>query len=327
LKGLSDLQIIKGDGVVKCILCPKTCILKEGQSGFCSARRNVSGSIVNLGYGQITSIAMDPIEKKPLFHFKPGKQILSIGGFGCNLSCLFCQNHRISKGSPNSYYLSPEDLVGKIIEDPKNTGIAFTYNEPLINYEYIMDVSRLLKSMNPNKSVVLVTNGYINEKPLEVLLDYVDAVNLDIKSIENSFYKKICSATVDQVLDNVKLINKKVHLEITNLIIGGFNDGARDIETLVDFISQIDKSIPIHFSRSFPAYRMPDIYTSQEAVLSAMTIAEKYMDYVYGGNMERVDNNTYCKVCGNKLIERSYYGVSINNKIEKSCCRNNNIVY
>lgn len=326
MKDLNNIQVSLDDGRVKCILCPKECSLSKDQIGYCATRKNLDGKIVSLAYGKISAIALDPIEKKPLYHFKPGSHILSVGSFGCNLSCLFCQNHRISKEVPNMQLVSVEDLFKKVIDDKDGIGIAFTYNEPLINYEYVLETAMKIKKHNPEKSIILVTNGYINPEPLEILLDYVDGVNLDIKSMDKEFYKKICSGRLEYILRNVELINKKAHLEITNLIIGGYNDQNENIESLVKYISDIDKSIPLHFSRSFPAYRMPDIYTPESSVERAIEIGKKYLYYVYGGNMFIEDNNTYCKKCGKILIERSSFGVSINNDLE-SCCFENNIVY
>ena len=191
-------------GYVNCKLCPHNCFINDGEYGKCNVRVNRGGKLYTTNYGEITSMARDPIEKKPLYHFKPGSNILSVGSFGCNFSCEFCQNHTISQGRPDSEYISPKQLVEicKGLED--NIGVAFTYNEPSIWYEYVYQSSKLLKESIKNINIVLVTNGYVNEEPMKKLLPFVDAMNIDLKSFNNEYYKEVCGGSVLPVLKYYK---------------------------------------------------------------------------------------------------------------------------
>lgn len=324
---MSDLYAYISEDKTKCNLCPHGCIIKTDSFGKCGARVNVYGKILSTGYGRISSMSIDRIEKKPLFHFKPGKNILSVGSIGCNFSCKFCQNYSISRENPLLYSMDKFQLIERILNTENSIGIAFTYNEPLINYEYIMDIASNLKKNHPGKSVVLVTNGYINSIHLERLLDYVDAVNLDIKSMEDGFYREVCDGSLEPVLRNVEIFKNKCHLEVTNLIIEGYNDSSEQVTKLCEFLSEIDENIPLHFSKSFPAYKMKNICTKEKSVISAIEIGKRYLNYVYGGNLTSYKNDTLCKKCGRTIIERDFNGVRINE--DKDCLpkHDNNIVY
>ena len=297
---------------ISCRLCPHNCFIKEGEYGKCNVRINKNGKLYTINYGEITSIAKDPIEKKPLYHFKPGSNILSVGSFGCNFSCGFCQNHTISQERANSEYIPPEKLVEicKSLDD--NIGVAFTYNEPSIWYEYVYNSSRLLKETLKDINIVLVTNGYIKEEPLKMILPYVDAMNIDLKAFNNKYYKDICGGSVEPVMDTIKISSKKCHVEVTTLIVSGENDSSYEIEEIAGFIASVDKNIPLHLSRYFPNYKMKTPATKLEVMLQDRDIAKKHLNYVYMGNVDSSDNSTYCSKCGYKLIEREKYYIYVN---------------
>ncbi|NLL82066.1 MAG: AmmeMemoRadiSam system radical SAM enzyme [Tissierellia bacterium] len=272
---------------IKCDICPHYCNLSNGQVGLCRARSNVDGKVVPINYGLITSINLDPIEKKPLRRFSPGKNILSIGSFGCNLKCSFCQNHHISfasKGEVMVDNIGPEDMVKLALKlkGQANIGIAYTYNEPLIGYEYVRDCSILARE-NGLKNV-LVTNGCFNEGPMRDLFPYIDAFNIDLKGFTNDFYEKI-GGNLERVKDFIALAAKYSHVEVTTLIIPGENDSEEEIIELSDFIASIDPNIPLHISRFFPSYKMQDKGPTQvKVVYDLANIARKNLKYVYEGN-------------------------------------------
>lgn len=297
---------------INCKLCPHNCLIKEGEHGKCNVRINREGKLYTINYGEITSIAQDPIEKKPLYHFKPGSKILSVGSFGCNFNCGFCQNHSISQGRTSSEYIPPEKLVEIYKSLKENIGVAFTYNEPSIWYEYVYKTSRLLKESLKDIKIVLVTNGYIKEEPLKVLLPYVDAMNIDLKAFSNKYYKDICGGSITPVLDTIKMSSKQCHVELTTLLVSNENDSSGEIEKIAEFIASLDKNIPLHLSRYFPNYKMDNPATKVEVMIKDRDIAKKYLNYVYVGNVAGMDNSTYCPKCGNNLIQRDDYNIKVN---------------
>lgn len=306
---------------VNCKLCPHDCLISPGGYGKCNVRINKEGNLYTTNYGEITSISEDPIEKKPLYHYKPGSNILSIGSFGCNFNCSFCQNHQISQGKPNSQYISPEKLVDicKGLED--NIGVAFTYNEPSIWFEYVYNASKLLKEAIKDIKIVLVTNGYIKEEPLKMLFPYVDAMNIDLKAFNNKYYNDICGGSITPVLDTIKMSSKQCHVEVTTLLVNSENDSEGEMEKIADFIASVDKNIPLHLSRYFPSYKMDNPATKVEVMIKDRDIAKKYLNYVYIGNVDSIDNSTYCPKCGYNLIERKNYNIKVNtNSIKCSKC-------
>lgn len=287
---------------VTCILCPHYCTIGEGHVGRCRVRENREGSLYSLNYGKITSYGYDNIEKKPLYHYYPGKKIFSIGSFGCNLSCDFCQNHEIVYD--DSYAMHVEDrtivdLAGK----NGSIGLAFTYNEPSIWYEYMLDMAK--KTHKENLKNLMITNGYINEEALKEILPYIDGMNIDLKSIDDSFYKDICGASIEPVLRTIEIASKKTHVEVTSLLIQGKNTKAEEIKRLGQRLGDIDRRIPLHISRYFPAYKMTLPASSVEVLLKSKQILKEYLDYVYIGNVAGIDNNTYCPQCDSKLIDRN----------------------
>jgi len=307
----------RGDKV-SCKLCPHNCLISDGEHGKCNVRINRDGKLYTINYGEVTSIARDPIEKKPLYHFKPGSNILSVGSFGCNFSCGFCQNHSISQGRASSEYIPPEKLVEICKSLEGNIGVAFTYNEPSIWFEYVYNSSRLLKEAIKDINIVIVTNGYIKEDPLKMLLPYVDAMNIDLKAFNNKYYKDICGGSVKPVMDTIVIASKQCHVEVTTLLVNGENDSSEEISEIAGFIASVSKDIPLHLSRYFPSYKMDNPATEVEVMVRDRDIAKKYLEYVYLGNVAGTDNSTYCPKCNYKLIERDGYNIHINTS-ERFC--------
>jgi len=271
---------------VKCKLCPHNCSITEDGIGVCRVRRNLKNKLYSLNYGKISSIALDPIEKKPLSRFYPGMNILSIGSLGCNLKCSYCQNWSIAHADPATINAEPEQLVKKAVElkDDDNIGIAFTYNEPSIWFEFVYDTVKL--SIKEGLKNVLVTNGFINNKPLEEILPYIHAMNIDVKAFNNQYYRDICKGTLEDVKRTVEISAPKCHVEITTLIVPGLNDNDKEIEQLASWLGKINPEIPIHFCRYFPNYKMKDKQsTPRQTLEKAKEIAEKYLKYVYIGNI------------------------------------------
>ncbi len=273
---------------VLCEICPHGCDIEEGHTGFCGARGNVACRVTAVNYGRVTSIALDPIEKKPLHRFMPGSTILSVGSFGCNLRCPFCQNCDISMADGNTAETSdmtPEQLVDKALElRPRgNIGIAYTYNEPLIGYEFVYDCAALAHKHGLKN--VLVTNGYICEKPLLDILPFIDAMNIDLKGFTEAFYKKI-SGDLETVKRTIALSAISCHVEVTTLILPGENDSEDEIAALSGWLGSVSSDIPLHLSRFFPRYEYKDRSpTPPETLYTLRDIALKHLKYVYLGNI------------------------------------------
>lgn len=271
---------------VRCLLCPHGCVISEGKQGRCRVRKNVAGKLYLLNYGLVTSLALDPIEKKPLKRFFPGKQVFSLGTFGCNFACSFCQNWQIAhQKEVATHFLAPEEAVAKAKEflPLGNVGIAYTYSEPLMWFEYVLETAKLAKEAGLKN--VLVTNGYLNPQPLKELLPFLDAVNLDIKAFTQEFYEKLCQGRLAPVLHSAKLLASNCHLEVTTLLIPQQNDSPEEIAELAQWIAQLDRQIPLHLTRYFPNYKLQTSATARETMLRAKKVAEEYLDYVYLGNI------------------------------------------
>lgn len=272
------------DGFIHCILCPHNCRIAEGKTGICGVRKNENGVLYAESYGEVSSLALDPIEKKPLFHFHPGKKILSVGSYGCNFRCSFCQNHSISMEHPETVVVSPKALAeqAKTLENEGNIGVAYTYNEPLMGYEYVLDCAEAVRALNMKN--VLVTNGFIEKEPLLRLLPYIDAMNIDLKSGNDAFYKKICGGRLQNVWDTIELAAKSCHVEITTLIIPDENDGLEEMDGIAKTLAEINSEIPLHINRFFPKYKMLDKkQTSVETVFMLSETTKKHLKYVYVG--------------------------------------------
>ncbi|HOV70115.1 MAG TPA: AmmeMemoRadiSam system radical SAM enzyme [Clostridia bacterium] len=270
---------------VRCKLCPHNCLIENGNSGKCGVRVNDGGELYTINYGEVTALALDPIEKKPLYYFRSGTYILSVSTFGCNLHCGFCQNYHLFQQAAEREYISPDGLVEMILETPESVGIAFTYNEPTIWFEYVYDSAMLLKEKDPSKAVVLVTNGYISKEPLEMLLPYVDAMNIDLKSINNAFYKDICGGSINPVKRTIEAAARACHVEITTLLVTGENDTVEEVESIAEYISSIDKDIPLHISRYFPRFNFKNPPTDIQLMKKAAEAAGKHLNRVHLGNV------------------------------------------
>lgn len=293
----------------ECTLCPHNCRIAVGAFGRCRGRMNRDGKIVPVNYGIITSMALDPIEKKPLNRFYPGSRVLSVGSFGCNLSCPFCQNHEIAaagvsdlfkadevqavlkgravKAVPDNH-LSPEELTQIAVNTvPKgNIGVAFTYNEPLIGYEYILDTSKLVRAAG--LKTVLVTNGCVTSETADKVLPYTDALNIDLKSFDEDVYRQTLGGDLNAVKEFIEKAAKMCHVELTTLIVPGMNDTAEEIVRISEWIAALQngEDIPLHITRFFPRHRMTDREPTDVGLILELTkIASKKLRYVYPGNI------------------------------------------
>jgi pyruvate formate lyase activating enzyme len=267
---------------VQCLLCPHLCVLAPGGKGKCRVRINNEGTLQAAGYGEAVSVALDPIEKKPLFHFYPGREILSTGPNGCNLSCRFCQNWEISQVDGRPQHIEPQELVSLALEH-RSIGIAYTYTEPLVWFEYLMDACRAAREKGLVN--VLVTNGTINAGPLRELLPLVDAMNIDLKSMDAGFYRDVCGGDLNTVLKTIELAHGHCHVELTNLVISGLNDSDKDMGDLVDWTARLDPLVPLHLSRYFPQYKMDAPPTPEKTLAKFRQTAVQKLKYVYVGNI------------------------------------------
>ncbi|NLI98592.1 AmmeMemoRadiSam system radical SAM enzyme [bacterium] len=302
---------------VKCRLCFHECKIDENKEGLCIARRNIAGKLIASTYGELVAANLDPIEKKPLYHFHPGEEILSVAANGCNLDCPFCQNADISRGKTSSRYVPPEKLI-EIASERRSKGIAYTYTEPLIWFEYLLDSSRIAHEQGLYN--VIVSNGTINEKPLTELLPYIDAANIDIKG-DNEFYRKVLKGDMNSTLRTIRTLYRAgVHTEVTLLLVPGGNDSVEQINEVISFIESLDLRIPFHISRYFPHNQYPAPPTPEETMLRAYGQTKGRLLYAYLGNIAfEHDNNTYCPSCGALLIERAGYSVNIIGVEEGRC--------
>lgn len=269
-----------------CTVCPHACALKEGEVGLCGARKNIDNRIIDDNYGQLTAIALDPIEKKPLVRFFPGSRILSVGSFGCNLHCPFCQNSSISMygNEMTKQSMQPNELacMAEALREQGNIGIAYTYNEPVIGYEFVRDCAYAAHEKNLKN--VLVTNGFCNEEIWRALLPVIDAVNIDLKAFSQRFYRAI-GGDLETVKRSIELAAQNCHIEVTTLIIPNENDSNTEMEHLSIWLASISREIPLHVTRFFPRYKMQDAQaTPVRKVLQLAEVARKHLKYVYEGN-------------------------------------------
>lgn len=317
---------------IRCLACSHYCQIAEGMTGICGVRKNLQGKLKLLVYGRPAAVNLDPIEKKPLYHFLPGSTIFSLGTYGCNFRCSFCQNwdiSQISKGYQNFEELiektceewSPEKIVDYCLKN-QIPAIAYTYNEPTVFVEYCYETMKLAKKSGIKN--VFVSNGYQSKETIEIITPYLDAINIDLKSFREEFYQRFCGAHLEPVLENIKrFYKKKVWIEITTLLIPQENDSEEEIKEIAQFIAKIDKNIPWHLSRFFPAYQMLNkIPTDLATLKKAYQIGKKVgLNYIYLGNI--VDKNyesTFCPKCGKELISRIGYEIKISPSFKNGRC-------
>jgi pyruvate formate lyase activating enzyme len=309
---------------VKCLLCPRECELAEGRRGDCRVRVNIGGKLQTLVYGKPCAVHIDPIEKKPLFHYLPGTRSFSLATAGCNLHCMYCQNWEISQREPENTRnigLSPEEAVTRAVNNNCAT-IACTYSDPVIFFEYAADIGKFAHRNGVLN--VWVTAGYINPEPLKEAVSFVDAANIDLKGITDAFYKTVCKASLSPVLNTIKTMKEAgVWIEITNLVIPTYNDTTEDFSMLCDWIlKNVGSDVPLHFSRFWPIFQLKNLPPTPEEVLTrARQIAmSKGIHYVYLGNIPGHEgNNTYCPVCKKNLITRRGYMILEYNMIKNKC--------
>ena len=275
----------KEDGKIRCLLCPSYCLIPENKKGLCTVRINKGGTLYSEIYNRTTSVALDPIEKKPLYHYHKGQYILSLGTKGCNFACPWCQNWRISQ-DPNTptEEISADEAIAKA-KNLGSFGIAYTYNEPLIWFEFALECCK--KARENGLKNVFVTNGYINKEPFSEILPFIDAMNIDLKSMDEDFYKVYCHAKLHPVLENIKSAKEKgVHIELTNLVIPTLNDKEENFKKLTDWVAaNVGSDTPLHFSKYFPCYKFSVSPTPVETLELAKKIACQKLKYVYLGNI------------------------------------------
>lgn len=316
---------VEQDENVRCRLCPHQCLIPEGHIGICRVRINKKGKLYSLVYGHVSGLHVDPVEKKPLYHFFPGGQILSVGTKGCTLHCSFCQNHTLSQGywevSPERHVMTPALLAEKASIIGGNIGIAYTYNEPVVFYEFMMDTCRLVHRAGMKN--VVVSNGFINPAPLEKLLLHADAFNIDLKSFEDGFYRKVAGGALTPVLNTLKRIARSGrHLEITWLLIPGLNDSPDLFEKMTNWIAEeVGDQVPLHISRYFPAYQL-DVPATPVAMMERFhELACRKLRWVYSGNIsDEKTESSWCPDCKALLIKRDRYSTELVNLEKDGKC-------
>jgi len=293
------------------LLCPNRCRLQPGQTGRCLSRGAAEDGSMHLNsYARIVAANVDPIEKKPLYHLCPGRPIYSIGSYGCNLHCRFCQNADISQNRHMGSELTPQQLVVEASSIKDNIGVAFTYNEPGIWFEYICDCAPLLK--NAGLLTVMITNGYLEPEPWAELCQHVDAMNIDLKSFSADFYKNICGGRLDTVKNNiVTAVKAGVHVEVTHLIVTALNDDINEFSQMVDWLADLSDRIPLHISRYFPHHLESAPPTNPALIASFVETAAKKLKFVYPGNVV-ASQDTLCPSCQSVLIKRRGHEVILN---------------
>ena len=293
---------------VHCRLCPHDCTFSSGGRGKCRVRENVEGTLYSTNYGKAGGYGLDPVEKKPLYHFYPGTHVLSVGARGCNFKCEFCQNWQLAQGEHQEVEISPFGLISDVERYRtyyQVTGLAYTYSEPFMWYEFVLETCKLAKEHKMKN--VIVTNGFIKEEPLKYILPYLDAMNIDVKAFTEDFYQKVAHGSLAPVLDTAEKAKEfGCHVEITTLLIPGLNDSEGEIKRLVEWVaSALGRDTPVHFSRYFPNYKMKIESTPIEVLERAREIALEKLDYVYLGNLGRGEYlNTFCPSCKSTVVVR-----------------------
>lgn len=318
------IQLYKKDSDrLECLLCPHYCKIGIGKVGICGVRKNSGEKIKLITHGILSGYALDPVEKKPLYHFFPGQNILSLGSYGCNMRCDFCQNYQISQKIPDGFIpgISTAQIIKDALSSIRNIGLAFTYNEPIVWFEYMRDLA--LAARAEGLYTVMVSNGYVNSKPLEEITGFIDAFNIDLKAFNNDFYKKLAGAELAPVKSTLKQIAASgKHLEITTLIIPGQNDNEKEMLMETEWIAgELGKDTPFHLSGYYPTYKRDNPRTTEETLTKLYDIATSNLDYVYIGNSHTdTGQNTSCPVCGTIVTIRSGYKIRILNLNEEGNC-------
>ena len=303
---------------IQCRLCPNNCLIAPGKFGVCRVRYNNEGSLELPFYGRLSAVAIDPIEKKPLYHFYPGASILSVGFVGCSFHCPFCQNHHIAHDTsyPTEAVL-PEQLI-ELCRQRGSFGVAYTYSEPIVHLEYVLDSAALARKKGLKN--VLVSNGYINPEAAEQLLDLMDAANIDFKSWNPDFYTKEIGGKVEEIKRFIEQAHEKISLEVTTLVIPTKNDSPEEIEAIARFLAALNPQIPYHLSAYYPQYKYTIPPTPPATLRILAEVARKHLNYVYLGNVGMEETNTFCPKCGGLLVRRRGYSVSVKG-IEHGRCR------
>jgi pyruvate formate lyase activating enzyme len=308
------------DGRIACDLCPVRCRIAEGRDGQCGTRGNREGRMVALRYGQVVATGLDPMEKKPLYHFLPGAPILSVAARGCNLHCAYCQNWQISQEVDGpSRELAPRDVVA-LARQHASAGIAFTYSEPLTWFEFVRDTARLAREKG--LVTVVVSNGYLEAEPLAELIPLLDAANIDLKSMDDDFYRQVCKGSLGPVLHTITALHEAgVHLEVTNLVVPGHNDSDDQLARLRDFLADLSPHIPLHLSAYRPEWKFEAPATPPATLERAAALCAERLHHVFVGNLHLPAwNDTRCPACGELVIERRGYRISLH-LTEPACPR------
>ena len=311
---------LKKEKDVECQLCPHRCHIQDGKSGICGARENKNGVLYSSIYGEVTSYAMDPIEKKPLYHFYPGTDIFSMGTRGCNLKCPFCQNWSISQNlSASSSYISPEKAVSMALER-NSVGIAYTYSEPVIWFEYVRDCALLARRKGLKN--VLVSNGFVNPEPLSEMTGFIDAMNIDLKCYDINTYRRVMKAGLEPVKETIRMAHERgCFVEVTTLVVPGINDNMDELVELAGFIASVGRKIPWHLSRYYPSYKYDKPATDVKFLNDVWKAGSAILDYVFTGNVHPSDSHsdTICPECHTVVISRNGYHTVIR-ELKKGKC-------
>ncbi|MGM0499006.1 MAG: AmmeMemoRadiSam system radical SAM enzyme [Bacillota bacterium] len=315
---LAKFYHLEENELIECDLCPHNCKISNNKTGICRVRKNIDGKLYTLNYGKVSSLGIDPIEKKPLYHFHPQAGVLSLGSWGCNMSCKFCQNWQISQQKPKLREFKPAEIVQTALDKDINL-IAYTYSEPTVFYEYMLETAEIAAEKGLKN--IMVSNGFINKEPLKKLIPVLDAANIDLKAFNNDFYKNYCNGGLKAVKKTIKMLAKEIHLEVTTLIVTDLNDELAELEELFKWLAGVNREIPLHLSRYHPAYKLDNPATDIELMKKAYHTAKKYLDHVYLGNtIIKNTADTYCSNCGEKLIKRKSYNLI--NKLDGNRCPN-----
>ena len=311
---------------VVCTLCPHDCLIADGKLGFCRARENEDGILNTLNYGKVSAIGVEPIEKAPLFHYYPGQEILSIGTIGCSMKCSYCRTHQIAhyKGIflTSLHVYTSNEIIDLVLAKTGNIGIAYTYNEPMIWYEFVQETARLAKSKGLKN--VMVSNGYIKSEPLAELLPFIDAFNIDLKAFSEEAHQTLTRTSLEPVKQCLKAIKSSgKHLELSFLLIPKKNDDENQFRDMLDWIRfNLGRDTVLHLPRYFPNYKETAPATSPEVLSHFYDIAKQYLNYVYTSNVPSAEHNsTFCKDCNSLMVERNGVQVNIKDITEEGTCK------